>query len=210
MERVLDALPRGALVCGGMPSEKTAAAARRAGLELRDYYAREELVVLNALATAEGALSLLLRNSPITIWESQILVIGFGRIGRMLAERLRALGARVTVSARKPGDLAHIRAIGCQALDTRTLGNGLDSFDTVINTVPAPVLGEKRLMRLKSGVLCIDLASRPGGIDMQAAKDMGVNVLWALGLPAETAPVTAGSIIRETVFNIIAERDASE
>lgn len=210
MAQLLKSIPAGALVCGGMPSESTRAAALAYGLVLRDYFAREELVVLNALATAEGALSLLLRNSPITVWESSVLVIGFGRIGRMLAERLRALGAEVTVSARKPSDFANIRAIGCRALDTRTLGGELAGFDTVINTVPAPVLGEARLRRLKSGVLCIDLASRPGGIDMQAAKDMGINVLWALGLPAETAPATAGSIIGETVFNIMAEREASE
>ncbi|MEG0777716.1 MAG: dipicolinate synthase subunit DpsA [Oscillospiraceae bacterium] len=205
-EEIFCTLPKSAVICAGKPGEALTQLADKLELNLVDYFEREELVALNALATAEGAISLLLRNSPITIWDSRVLVIGFGRIGKMLAERLRALGASVTVSARKPGDMAYIRAMGCRALDTRTLGSELRSFDTIINTVPASVLGRDRLNQLKSDVLCIDLASRPGGIDFEAAKELNVNAMWALGLPAETAPLTAGKIIKETVLNILSEQ----
>lgn len=203
---VLRALPAGAVVCGGKPDGSLLALASELGLDFTDYFAREELAALNALATAEGALSLILRNSPKTIWDSRILVVGFGRIGKMLAERLRALGAHVSVSARKAGDMAYIRAMGCEALDTRTLGQELGRFDTVVNTVPAKVLGREQLEAMDPRVLCLDLASRPGGIDFEAAKELDLKVIWALGLPAETAPETAGRIIKETVLNILREK----
>ena len=203
---IFRALPKTAVICGGKPDGSLVTLASELGLDFVDYFAREELVALNALATAEGALSLILRNSPLTIWDSRVLVIGAGRIGKMLAERLRALGAHVTVSARKAGDMAYIRAMGCQALDTRTLGSELKRFDTIINTVPAPVLDREQLGYVSHDALCIDLASRPGGIDFAAAKELDLNVLWALGLPAETAPVTAGRIIKETVLNILREK----
>ena len=205
-EEILCCLPKTAVICGGMPGEKLTRLAKEQGLDFADYYTREELVALNALATVEGTLSVLLDNSPITIWESEILVIGYGRIGKMLASTLRGLGARVSVSARKEGDKAYIRAAGCEALDTRTLGPELGRFDTVINTVPSRVLGSEQLKLLKKDVLCIDLASRPGGFDFEAAKNLDINVIWALGLPAETAPVTAGKIIKDTVLNIIREK----
>lgn len=202
-------LPKGTLVCAGSPDKAMTEAAERVGVRLVDYFAREELVALNALASAEGAISVLLRSSPITIWESRVLIIGAGRIGKMLAKRLRALGAEVTVSARKPQDMAYIRELGCKAADTRRLGPELYGFDTVFNTVPAMVLPEEKLKLLKPDVLLIDLASRPGGIDFGAAGALGLKTIWALGLPAETAPVTAGKIIMETVFNIIGEQQPS-
>ncbi|NCB74483.1 MAG: dipicolinate synthase subunit DpsA [Clostridia bacterium] len=205
-EEIFRALPKTAVICGGMPGEKLRKTAEELGLDFVDYFLREELVALNALATAEGTLGVLLENSPITIWDSKILIIGYGRIGKMLATRLLALGAHVSVSAKKAGDMAYIRASGCEALDTRVLGQELFSFDTIINTVPARVLNRERLELLKRDVLLIDLASRPGGFDFEAAKELGLNALWALGLPAETAPVTAGKIIKETVMNIMREK----
>lgn len=208
VQAIMSQLPRDSVVCAGKPDEKLINLAEELSIDLVDYFEREELVALNALATAEGAISVLLRNSPITIWESSILIIGAGRIGKMLAERLRALGAYVTVSARKASDMAYIRTIGCKALDTRSLGDELAQFDTVINTVPALVLDGQRLEKLKKDVVLIDLASIPGGIDLEAARQLDLNTLWVLGLPAETAPVTAGKIIKETVQNIIEERRA--
>lgn len=203
---ILRRLPEGSLVCAGKPDETVRNLASELGLDMVDYFARDELVTLNALATAEGAISVLLTHSPITIWNSDILVCGFGHIGKLLSARLHALGARVTVSARKPGDLAYIRAAGCEAVDTRTLGDELGRFDTIINTVPAQILGRERLSKVSQDTLIIDLASRPGGVDFEAAKELGLNVLWALGLPADTSPFTAGEIIKETILNILYER----
>jgi len=208
IEPILAVLPKTALVCGGLPNERVLRAAREWGLEFVDYFKREELVALNALATAEGAIDELLRASPLTIWDSRVLIAGYGRIGKLLATRLRALGAHVTVSARNDGDKAYIRANGFEALDTRTLSEELGDFDTVVNTVPARIFTAERIAKLRPDAVCLDLASRPGGFDLEAAKALDRNVIWALGLPAETAPETAGRIVGETVLNILREKRA--
>ena len=140
--------------------------------------------------------------------EEPLEPIGFGRIGKLLATRLRALGAHVTVSARNDGDKAYIRANGFEALDTRTLSEELGDFDTVVNTVPARIFTAERIAKLRPVAVCLDLASRPGGFDLGAAKALDRNVIWALGLPAETAPETAGRIVGETVLNILREKRA--
>ena len=74
-----------------------------------------------------------------------------------------------------------------------------------MNTVPARVLDGERLADLKPGCLVIDLASRPGGVDLEAAARLGVRVIWALSLPGRVAPVTAGKILRDTIYHILDE-----
>ena len=133
-------------------------------------------------------------------------MIGFGRIGKILCHRLRGLGAKVTATARNYADLAWIKAYGYEAEETGRIDDTLGQYDVVVNTVPARVLGEGRLSRLKRGCLCLDLASKPGGMDFSAASKLGVKAVWALSLPGEVAPVTSGAIIRDTILNILKEK----
>ena len=161
----------------------------------------------NAVATAEGAIGVLLKETAETIWGRRILLIGWGHIGKALAPRLRALGAEVLVSARNAGDLAWIAAEGFTPLDTRALGGCLDDVDIVVNTVPARILGMQLLSELPGGALVVDLASRPGGVDQEAARVLGLRTLWAQGLPGKWATETAAAAIREAVYNILGERE---
>ena len=101
LAEVLDALRPGQLVCAGMVGKSLKKMAAERNLVLRDYFAREELAVLNAIPTAEGAIQIAMEELPITLHDARVLVVGFGRLGRALAPRLRALGARVGVSARR-------------------------------------------------------------------------------------------------------------
>ena len=206
MDTVLAALSPETLVCAGRVDSETERAARARGIELIDYFQREELAVGNAVATAEGAVSLIMQDTAITLWRSRVLVIGYGRVGKLTADRLRAMGAEVWCSARKCGDRAWIEAFGMHALDTRALSGELRRFDVVVNTVPAPILTESLLRELRPDTLCIDLASRPGGMDFAAAGALGLRAVWALSLPGEVAPISAGGMILDTIRNIVKER----
>ena len=93
LARILRAARPGTLALGGRISEPVRKAAQAAGVELVDYFLRPELACLNAVPTAEGCLALLMQLRQRTIWESEFLVLGYGRIGRAVARRLQALGA---------------------------------------------------------------------------------------------------------------------
>ncbi len=193
-------------VFGGRLSEAFLKAAEECRIHAEDYFLREELMVANAAATAEGAVQIAMEETPAMLCGSRVLVLGYGRIGKLLSHKLKAMGASVTVSARKPADLAWIKANGCAAAETDKIEPLLAKQDVVFNTVPAPVMDRRRLSLLKKGCLCIDLASRPGGTDFEAAAELGVKVIWALSLPGEVAPVSSGAAIRDTVYNLLAER----
>lgn len=207
LEEVLDALRPGQLVCAGMAGAELKRMASDRALLLRDYFAREELAVLNAIPTAEGAIQIAMEELPITLHDARALVIGFGRLGRALAPRLRSLGAHVWVSARRHEQRAAAQGMGLGSEGVDRLSDWLCSYDLVFNTVPAPVLGVEELAALKERALVIDLASRPGGVDMDAAAALGVRVIWALSLPGKVAPVTSGRYIKDTVYHIMEESD---
>lgn len=207
LAEVLDALRPGQLLCAGMAGEELAGMARERGLVLRDYFAREELAVMNAVPTAEGAIQIAMEELPITIHGARALVIGFGRLGRALAPRLRGLGAHVWVSARRYEQRSAAESMGLGSEGMDRLSDWLCSYDLVFNTVPAPVLGVEELAALKERALVIDLASRPGGVDMEAAAALGVRVIWALSLPGKAAPVTSGRYIKDTIYHIMEELD---
>lgn len=194
----------GRRVFGGMVQRAEAACPALADLHMRDYYAREEFALRNAAVTAEGALEYAMRESPGTICGSRCLVAGFGRIGSQLAPRLRALGAEVTVAARRPESLAAAEACGCAALHTSRLLEGGD-YDILFNTVPSMLFTRGVLSRLPKGALLIDLSSAPGGVDMAAARMLGVHAVHAFSLPAKVAPRAAGEIIKHTVYNMLKE-----
>ncbi len=202
-EEILDALCPGQLVCAGMPGPALEELCTRRGLILQDYFAREELALLNAIPTAEGAIQIAMEELPVTLHECRVLILGFGRIGQALAVRLRGLGSEVTVAARRHEARALARSMGCRAEALRGVTEWLCSFDLVVNTIPAPVLGVEELSALKEGALVIDLASRPGGVDMKSAAALGVKAVWALSLPGKVAPVTAGRYIMEAVYHIM-------
>ena len=205
LPEVLDALRPGQLVCAGMAGEGLKRMAEERDLVLRDYFAREELAVLNAIPTAEGAIQIAMEELPITLHDARVLVVGCGRLGKALAPRLRALGARVWVSARRYEQRAAAESMGLGSEGVDHLPDWLCSYDLVFNTVPARILGVEELAALKEGALVIDLASRPGGVDMDAAAALGVRVIWALSLPGKVAPVTSGRYIKDTIYHIMEE-----
>ena len=166
-----------------------------------DYGKLDSYSLLNAVPTAEGAIKLAIENTSFTLWQSRVLVIGYGRVGKVLADRLKALGADVTVSARKPADFALIKALGYKAVQTRTVSDTLSDYDIVFNTVDAKVIDERAFENCTVKLL-IDLSSF-GGFDLANARDCGIHALKAPGLPGITAPHTAGKILADTVTEIL-------
>ena len=101
--------------------------------------------------------------------------------------------------------LAWARAYGYETADIGRLEGNLGAFDVVVNTVPEPVFGADRLRKLKPECLCVDVASVQG-IDLSAAEALGLECIWARGLPGKLMPKTAGAVIRDTVYTIIKEQ----
>ena len=113
------------------------------------------------------------------------------------------MGVNVYASARKKHDFEWIRAFGYLPVNTKDVRDVVERCSVIFNTVPNLVLSEKELHCLTDNCLVIDLASKPGGIDFEAAKKLGIHVIWALSLPGKNLPVSAGRAVAKTIINIL-------
>ena len=193
------------LLFAGKPSDSITAMASLYNAHLIDYAEREELSVLNAVPTAEGAIAVAMQETPYTIHSSKIAVVGYGRIGKILAHDLAALGADVTTFARKYEDFAWSRVNSLRFAHTSDLAEYTGEFDIIFNTVPSKIFDFKAISNMRGDCTIIDLASKPGGVDIETAGKLGKKVIWLLSLPGKVAPKTAGEIIKDTIINILNE-----
>lgn len=170
-----------------------------------DLLKREELAVLNTISTAEGAIQIAMEETSRTIHGSNVLVMGFGRIGKILAKMLNGIGAKVYCEARKNEDFAWIKAYGYNLVPLKNLKNEISKFDIIINTIPSMILTREYLERVNKEALIIDVASMPGGVDNIVAKELGIRTILALSLPGKVAPITSAEFIKDTFYNILEE-----
>ena len=190
--QLLSAMPDHAVLFGGgLGACKSLL--RQTGTPCYDFLQDSALTISNAAVTAEGAVCLAMQALPITLHGAQTLVTGFGRIGKSLAMKLRALGADVTLTTRNPAQYSAIEAIGCAGDETGQYHLGLAQYDCIFNTVPSAVFSGKQIACLRPDCVFLELASSPGGIACDAQKP--ALYIPAPGLPGKTAPKTAARLI---------------
>ena len=204
LEKLIHVLAGKRFIAGNIKTELIEEMKQK-NIDVIDLLKREELVVLNTISTAEGAIQIAMEETIKTIYGSKILVLGYGKVGKILANMLKGIGANVYCEARKNVDLAWIKAYGYVPIHLSELEKYLSEFDIIINTIPTLILDKQRLERVKKECLIIDLASNPGGVDKGEAKKMGIKTIWALSLPGKVAPLTSAEFIKDTIYNVLKE-----
>ena len=170
-----------------------------------DMLTREELLVLNAIPTAEGAIKIAIEETDITLHGNNTLVIGYGRIGTVLGGMLRGMGACVSVVVNSSHAAAKAISAGHKAVHITDMDNHLADAKIIFNTVPKVLLDNRNMKHICRQTLLIDLASPPYGVDVNDARNFGLKVLFTNSLPGKVAPVTTAGYILETVKQIVDE-----
>lgn len=168
-----------------------------------DIMKEESLAILNAIPTAEGAIYEAIKNTNTTLCNSNVLVMGYGKIGKVLSKMLAGIGANVYCEARNKKDLAFIKSMGYNEVDINELKSVLNRMDYIFNTIPVTLLDEEMLKYVKKDVIIIDLASVPGGVDYKKAKEYGINVVWALSLPSKVASKSSAVYLKNTIDSLL-------
>lgn len=192
----------GGIVIGGMISPAIRKFCAENGFFCEDHYCDEAVMLRNAVPSAEGALAVGINATPEQMLGQKVLILGFGRIASQLAVYLTAMGCEVIVAARSREKRAKARMLGCRAVGFDVLGDILPEVTLIYNTVPCAVIGEDELAVFDDEAVYVELAS-VSGIDSEALKRHSVTVIKAGGLPAKTAPKTAGEIIADAVEEIL-------
>jgi dipicolinate synthase subunit A len=164
-----------------------------------DYFNSEVFETKNALPTVEGALRLAMEHLIQTINGSTFAVLGYGRIGKLLSDRLIKLGGKVTVYARREESRATAELYGCKAEPISNIK--CSTYDIVFNTIPSDVLTE--VVKNTDPALILDLAPQSRLSQSRHLKNCGIEVTEAPSLPGRFFPITAGEILFECILNLL-------
>ena len=179
--------------------------ASRMGFEYIDINEDKRFKILNAIPTAEAAVSIAMENTERTMWGRNVLVCGYGCIAKHLVMLLKGFGCNVTVAARKESDLYEAELLGSDTVNIESVAEKVPLQDVIFNTCPALVLDKNALGKVKKQCMIIDLASRPGGCDFDFARQNGINAKLYLSLPDVYAPKSSGENMYKIISSIIAE-----
>ncbi|MDN5277158.1 MAG: dipicolinate synthase subunit [Clostridiales bacterium] len=203
LEQIMKKVDQSTIIILGKADHDIKQQAEEKNIRFFDILEEESFAILNAIPTAEGAIQRAMEKTDITLHGANVLVLGYGRIGKCLARMLKGIGARVTVEARKPEDLAWIYENGYNGVHLDDLDSVLGSQQVIFNTIPHLVLTRERLKKVDKEAVIIDLASAPGGTDFEAAKEFGIRAYLELSLPGIVAPKTAGRIVYFVIKELI-------
>ena len=198
--------PPGAILVTAKATGKLREAALERGFRVAEYGSLPCFKTENGEITAEGALQVAMRHRLRTLKGSDALVIGYGGIGRPLAALLKALGAAsVTVAVRREEQLWILKGEGYRPMLSRDLADQAGEYDVIFNTAPELLLDGPVLEQLRPGALVVDLASKPGGVDWDRARELNIKAVHALALPGQLTPVSGALAIRNAVYELCKE-----
>lgn len=199
----LDALAGHGILAAGLIGRPIKDEAQKRGIRTVEYRQESSFMWLNAVPTAEGAIKEAIGQSGRTLYGGSVAVLGFGRVGSVLALRLQSYGARVHIFDRSLEKRSMATAYGFSAY-ALTIPE-LPAVDGIFNTVSAPVL-DRRWIEKTDPAWIIDLASKPGGLSssVEHHPQLGNRYRLILGIPGMVAPRRAAEIIWETLSMVLA------
>ncbi len=203
IEEFKDELQPSNTVFGGVIPKTLGADLKYLNIPFYDLMADSAVAIRNGIATAEGAIAHAIFESNITLHGSKALVLGYGRCGKVLCDKLKGIGAAVTICTRNNIDLALAESLGYSILPFSKLKRHVGKYKFIFNTIPAPVLTSDYLNKISEKTVIIDIASVPGGTDFNYAKKKGINAKLCLGIPGKTAACSSGEILAEAILNIL-------
>lgn len=203
MEEIFKLMSKEQILMAGFIKNEVTDLAKKYEIKYKDILKLEKLAVLNAIPTAEGAIKIAIENTSFTLHGSKIMVIGYGRIGKILCKMLDGMGAKVFAVDKESKDLALAQSCGYTAVFVDDIPQYLGEMSIIFNTVPTKVIDESNAANINEGCLLVDLASPPYGIDFRAVKNAGLKVIYSGSLPGIIAPLTVASYIKETIYSLI-------
>ena len=196
----IDLLKDKKIIAGKIPKEA-------ADKESIDILENEYFTIKNTVPTAEGAIAKAIELTEINIDKSNIMVLGFGRVGKTLCYKLKNLGANVYAEARKERDLAWIDVFGYNAIPLEKINENICKMDIIFNTIPELILDKSKLILMNEKTLIIDLASKPGGVDFESANKMGIKAILYSGIPGKIASEYEAELIKEVIYKEIKRKN---
>jgi len=190
---------------GGHIKEEVFAIAEKYAVNCVDMLKWEELALLNAIPTAEGAIKIAMENTEFTLHGARVMIVGFGRIGKLLCKMLMGIGASVHPVVLERHEAAAAKSFGYSPIMYEKMDARISGMDVIFNTVPEILFDRHNIKHISKDCLFVDVSSVPHGINSRFAKEAGIKVLFAGSLPGAVAPKSAAKYIQESIYHYLDE-----
>lgn len=197
--------PEHLIIGGSIPSILSEALAKK-NIPYIDLLQNDSVAIENAVSTAEGAIAKAITQSPINVNSSNCLVVGYGKCGKVIANKLSGLGAKVNITTRSSQNNAIAKSNGFTLVNPSDLIMKINTFEFIFNTVPDKILTSEYLSLLNPDVTIIDIASAPGGLDYDYINTTKINAFLYLGIPGKISPKSSGIILANAIIDYLNER----
>ncbi|MEW8985938.1 MAG: dipicolinic acid synthetase subunit A [Bacillus sp. (in: firmicutes)] len=202
-EEMLSVTPEHCTIYSGISNGYLNGIVKAADRRLVQLFERDDVAIYNSIPTVEGTIMLAIQHTDFTIHGSNIAVLGLGRVGMSVARTFHALGAKVSVGARKSEHIARITEMGLTPFLLKDIQHYVKDTDICINTIPYQIVTASVISKMPAHTLILDLASKPGGTDFRYAEKRGIKAILAPGLPGIVAPKTAGQILAGVLIQLL-------
>ncbi len=165
-----------------------------------DILKTEGLTKATTIATVEGAIKIAIENTDISLYDSNILVIGYGKIGSYLAKTLRNLGANVTVATRSTRTIEQAIKDDFLCYSQYDIDRVLSNKNIIFNTAPFIQIDNNNLDLIHKDCIYIELASKPFGINYEHSLNTNTKVIFGLSLPGIVSPKTIGTVLSNEIL----------
>jgi len=199
-EDLINTLSSEQILIAGAINKEIYKMAEDRNISILDILKHEQMSLLNAIPTAEGVIKIIIEETDITISGSNVMVIGYGRIGKILCKMLNGMGANVSVVVNTYISKAEAEGLGQKVIMYDDINSYLPDMNTIVNTVPSTVIDKNNFIYIQETSLVVDIASPPFGVNYGDSKNYSIKVLWARSLPGKVAAKSAAMYIRDTIY----------
>lgn len=204
-EEIAGKLEYGSSLFARSVSDKVKSILDERQIEYYNLLSDETFIVKNAYLTAEGALGYIIFNTKATLRQMPVIVLGYGRVGKSVTKLLKDNYAVVSVATDNSAEFAIASIYSEDVYTLKSFKEHINNFSAIINTVPKLIIEGETLKLINKDCFILDLASKPGGIDFEAAEKLELNVMHALGIPGKVAPETAGLYIKDIIMKRLSD-----
>ena len=185
------------VIAGALPSDQINILQSK-NISYKNIIHDEIFAVENCRQTAEAALMLMIRATNCSIFDLNISILGYGRLGKAVTNLLDKLALNISVHTSDYLERASAHITTNSVYD---LTSTIENADVIINTIPAKVLSQDKLRCAKKSCYILDLASY-SSVENADISALGLSYDNALGLPGKHSPKSAGKILTEAILRV--------
>lgn len=166
------------------------------GIKSYSYLEDLQFQLINTILSVEGSISDLIANTDFSLYNAKVLILGYGKIGKILSKHLKKMGSEIVIACRDQKDIISAYMNEYKVVNINDISNKcLSTVNIIVNTIPVNILTDNQLTKINNSCYFLDVASKPGALLSEQNKQIKFKFKQLLGIPGLYSPKSAAKAI---------------